>query len=44
LCATVCPSGALQLERLPEAIATPPPVDLRDWKRQRAQTRGLAPD
>ena len=44
LCVTVCPTAALHLGRRPEAVMAPPPVDLRDWKAQRAKARSLTSD
>jgi electron transport complex protein RnfB len=41
LCATVCPSDALHLERRPEGEVPLPPADIREWRTQRVETRGI---
>ena len=41
LCTTVCPSDALYLERHPQGIVAPPPIDLDAWMEERR--RGPAP-
>jgi len=42
LCATVCPTEALYLERRPEGEVPPPPADIKEWMVQRAQERGIS--
>jgi electron transport complex protein RnfB len=42
LCATVCPSDALHLERRPEGEIPLPPADIREWRTQRVERRGIA--
>jgi Fe-S-cluster-containing hydrogenase component 2 len=42
LCATVCPSDALYLERRPEGEVPPPPTDIKAWMEQRAHERGIS--
>ncbi|OGO12678.1 MAG: hypothetical protein A2Y93_07415 [Chloroflexi bacterium RBG_13_68_17] len=40
-CALACPEDALHLVRRDEADVLPPPRDQSEWRRERAQTRGL---
>ncbi|MGD8967659.1 MAG: 4Fe-4S binding protein [Anaerolineae bacterium] len=42
VCATVCPTDALSLERRPEGEVAPPPADVREWGRRRAEARGIS--
>ncbi len=41
VCITACPEGALSLVRRPETAIVPPPVNERDWMKQRAAARGI---
>jgi MinD superfamily P-loop ATPase len=41
LCTTICPTEALSLERRPEGAVPPPPADLEEWTRRRAEAREL---
>jgi ferredoxin len=42
VCAIVCPTDALHLERRPEGEVLPPPADIGEWSAQRAQERGIS--
>jgi len=42
LCISVCPDRALELVRRPEDDQPPPPVDNKDWMRERAEKRGIS--
>jgi len=41
VCSLACPEGALHLVRRDESEVLAPPQDEADWRRQRAQARGL---
>lgn len=41
VCVTGCPTGALRLERLPDAEAIHPPADFAAWEEERLRQRAL---
>ncbi len=44
LCATVCPTDALHLERRSPGEVPPPPEDVKEWGVRRAEQRGISLD
>ena len=42
LCAIACSTGAMHLERRAPGEVPPPPADVKEWRAQRAQQRGIS--
>jgi ferredoxin len=42
VCATVCPTDALSLERREDGELPTLPSDVREWGRRRAEARGIS--
>jgi ferredoxin len=41
VCVPLCPEGALSLVHRADYASSPPPVDMAEWRRQRAAARGI---